>query len=56
MHVELNSLYIDIGENKILKSGSQACTWLKPHANFTRYMKIMQKIQRLELFKPQFSK
>ena len=37
MHVELNSLYIDIGEHFILsKFESQAGTGLKPHAKFTR--------------------
>ena len=56
MYVELNSLCIDIGKTKLSKFGSQAGTGLKPHAKFTRLMKIMQKIQRVELFKPQFSK
>ena len=37
MHVELNSLYIDIGEKKNSSIfGSQACAGLKPHAKFTR--------------------
>ena len=37
MHVELNSLYIDIGEKKISSIfWSQACGGLKPHAKFTR--------------------
>ena len=37
MHVELNALYIDIGEKTDLnKFGLQARAGLKPHAKFTR--------------------
>ena len=50
MHVELNSSCIDIGEKKNCPNLDRrpAGSGLKPHAKFTREMKIMQMSQLFE--------